>query len=169
MLDTEAYTFTDFAAWWGAVLATLVFCWDIFKHMRSGPRINIEAISDMGSVPKASHLPDTFIYITVSNNGNAPSTFKNIGFFHFKSLREKVFGKPRTQAVLTHPHLVHPLPYILKPGETWNGFIDQNKMDQFFESGFLYIWCQFSNPKKPILAKIKKQSSKKKSGQIITG
>jgi hypothetical protein len=32
---------SDYAAWWGATLATIVLVWDIIKHYQSGPKIRI--------------------------------------------------------------------------------------------------------------------------------
>jgi len=34
---------TELAAWWGAIIATLVLLWDMYKWERSGPIINVSA------------------------------------------------------------------------------------------------------------------------------
>jgi hypothetical protein len=38
---------SDWAAWWGAILATIVFGWDIVKSFRSGPRLRVRAAPEM--------------------------------------------------------------------------------------------------------------------------
>jgi len=30
---------TSIVAWWGAILSTIVFLWDIYKHRTAGPRL----------------------------------------------------------------------------------------------------------------------------------
>ena len=45
---------TDWAAWWGAIIATLVLVWDMYKWKRSGPIINVSAslgIKTVGKIP----------------------------------------------------------------------------------------------------------------------
>lgn len=36
---------TDIAAWWGAITATVVLCWDVYKWIMSGARVRIEVRS----------------------------------------------------------------------------------------------------------------------------
>ena len=45
---------TEIAAWWGAIIATLVLLWDMYKWERSGPIINVSASPNMqpfGKIP----------------------------------------------------------------------------------------------------------------------
>jgi hypothetical protein len=50
------WSVSDVAAWWGAVLATVVFAWDVYKWAKSGPRVvmTVQTHMKMINIPRWS-------------------------------------------------------------------------------------------------------------------
>lgn len=71
---------TDTAAWWGAITATLIFAWDIYKWMKSGSNLRITASPNMqllyNEVPKATD--PKYVFVEVSNTGDNRTTVTNL-------------------------------------------------------------------------------------------
>ncbi len=38
---------TDAAAWWGAIVASLILIWDVYKWIKSGTALRLNAVPDM--------------------------------------------------------------------------------------------------------------------------
>jgi len=41
---------TELAAWWGAIIATLMLLWDMYKWVRSGPIINVSVSPNYATI-----------------------------------------------------------------------------------------------------------------------
>src|SRR5437879_4880685 len=50
---------TDVVAWWGAVVATIVLLWDVYKWTHRGADVRVEAAPNMKVFPKLPHTGDT--------------------------------------------------------------------------------------------------------------
>ena len=151
------YTWTDIAAWWGAGLATLVLVWDVFKWVRTGPRIIMRALPNMTQFPSVPGTPDKNIFVEISNNGDASTTLKGLGVFHYDSFSKWVFRKASCQGVVNVPNPNFPLPRPLEPGTMWQGFLDQEPLMDMLKSGWLYVWCDCTHSKRFIRVRVKKQ------------
>ena len=78
---------SDYAAWWGAGVATLALTWNIYRALRSGPRVKVTATPDIQVFPRTAITGDTvYISVTASNRGTAPTTLTNFVGFHEKTL-----------------------------------------------------------------------------------
>ena len=147
---------TEIAAWWGASIATLLLFWDIYKWKRSGPIINVSASPNMELVSK---IPDrlkdkTLIFVQVVNSGNIKTTLTHLVIFHYSSFFKKLIKKKNMQAIVVSA-LYTPLPYILEPGELWQGGIFQNKeLEKMSRNGYLYCGIIHASGKKPILRRL---------------
>jgi len=150
------YTWTDIAAWWGATLATLAIIWDVFKWLRTGPRIVMRILPNMSQFPQAPGTPNTNIFVEISNNGDAPTTLKNIGVFHYDSFPKWIFRNASYQAVVPNPNPEFPIPRVIETGKIWQGFMDQEPMEDMLRSGWFYVWCDCSHSKKLIKMRVKK-------------
>lgn len=81
---------TEIAAWWGAVIATFVLLWDIYKWKRSGPIIKISVTPNLKVYPSDPLTNNkTWIHIMVTNSGNQPTTLTNLCGFYYKSRFQK--------------------------------------------------------------------------------
>ncbi|MBM2837537.1 MAG: hypothetical protein HW415_162 [Deltaproteobacteria bacterium] len=115
---------TDAAAWWGAITATLVFVWDIYKWIKSGSNLRITASPNMqllyNEIPKTTD--PKYVFVEVSNTGDKRTTITNLVGVCYQSFWGWLFWrKPDINFIVPTHALAKPLPYVLEPGERWSG------------------------------------------------
>lgn len=150
------FTPSEIAAWVALAISLVVLAWDVFKWWRTGPRIIMRALPNMTQFPRAPGTPDTNIFVEISNNGNAPTTLKGLGIFHYDSFSKWVFRKASYQAVVAIPNPNFPLPHVIEVGKIWQGFIDQKPSEGMLRSGWFYVWCDCSHSKRLIRVRVTK-------------
>jgi hypothetical protein len=74
-------TASDYAAWYGAVVATLVFTWDLIKWRRSGPQIKAEAHASWRSFGVDEIEGDNLTVVKATNVGDRPTTISSFGLY----------------------------------------------------------------------------------------
>lgn len=148
---------TVIAAWWGAIVATLAFLWEVFRWLRKGPRIQVKTTTNM----KANDIPgidetDTFIFVEVINIGDGPTTITNFGVDVYDGLISRLKDRPQSRYVLTgQNYFGPPIPHVLEVGKRWTGGINQRQFDKtFITEGNLYAAVFHTFSKKPALAKV---------------
>jgi len=150
---------TNIAAWWGAVIATFVFIWDIYKWKHSGPTINVFASPNMqaiGNFPNHEGDKD-YISITVTNTGNRKTTITHLVIFYYKykPILSKILKKKARTFFVPTPSFSPPLPHILEPGERWLCGIEQNnELEELSRNGLLYCGIYHSGSRKPVMQRV---------------
>lgn len=117
---------TNIAAWWGAIIATCVLIWDIYKWLHSGPVINVTASPDMQFIG-ASHNIDKkkkFISVEVTNTGDRSTTITNLIMFYYNSFISKVLNK-RSKSFIAVSAFPQQIPFLIESGGRWLGGIEQ--------------------------------------------
>lgn len=149
---------TNLAAWWGAIIATFLLLWDIYKYRHSGPIIKIDASPNMEAIGK---IPNNiknkkYISVEVTNIGDRNTTITHLIMFHYKSLFRKIMKKKDKNMFIPTPALFPPpLPHILKTGERWLGGIEQtNELEEMSRNGYLYCGIYHSVEKKSIVQRV---------------
>ena len=148
---------TDLAAWWGAIVASLILIWDIYKWKRCGPIVRVSATPNMRTYGNISdsQKDKTYVVVEVTNTGDRKTTITHLIGFHYKSFFQKILKKRNKAFVVAIPALSEPLPYVLEPGERWLGGIDQNnKLEEISQNGFLYCGVYHSSGKRPVLERV---------------
>lgn len=120
-------TTTDIVAWWGAVIATFVFSWDVYKWLHAGPKLRTSVRSNMKTLGIPDRDDKTQIIVTVVNIGDRATTLTGIGLIHYKNKFLKLFDKREASFVIGSPGLTLPIPYVLEPGSEWGGSITQTE------------------------------------------
>lgn len=154
---------TDIAAWYAAVVATAVFLWDIVKWIRNGPRLRINAISDVfypdGRVIEKRQLDGceektlaTYCHIEVLNVGGQPTTLIDIQVVNASNLNEKLVSYSGP-AFIVHSGS-GALPALLGPGEIWSARIEMTSVETIANFGRAVIQIRASHSKNPIAAAI---------------
>jgi hypothetical protein len=149
---------SDYAAWWGAGVATLALTWNIYRALRSGPRVKVTATPDIQVFPRTAITGDTvYISVTATNRGTAPTTLTNFVGFHEKTLLDlflrRLLRRRKGFVVFTGP-LGQPIPYVLKPGEQWSNVVEQLDLQSHYQGGYLYIGVSHNQRKRPIYAHV---------------
>jgi hypothetical protein len=129
---------SDYAAWWGAIVATIVFVWELVKWRSSGPRLQ-------GTVFQRSDEPALDFSLIVSNTGDRPATIQDVRLRCFERRllllkREFELGDSYDLSGNDAP------PLTLQPGDLWQVSLSPK--------------CKISlNPKHPLVVRIEIQES----------
>jgi hypothetical protein len=147
----QSMSSTDIAAWWGAIVASLVLLWDVYKWTVEGPRLTMRLSPNMKVLGYPSREGKTWVSVTVANVGNRPTTIKGVGMEYYANWFSRLRNRAEKTAVFPNPSDGFPLPRVLNPGEEWLGLIPQERLDKgvnFVEmsrTGHLMIWLSQSH------------------------
>jgi hypothetical protein len=144
---------TAIVAWWGALLSTTVFLWDIYKYRHAGPKIHFQVNTGMETIHMPMYDGKTVMLAEVINRGDRSTTITNLGFEYFE--KRRWFRRiPDKAAVCPMPILQFPLPYVLEPGKRWNGIIEQVPQLEKWASKHLDMLLYHSHTAKPIRRRV---------------
>ena len=146
---------TEIAAWWGAVMATVVFAWDIYKWGTRGASVELGISSNMESFNYSSAMSGkTYIFIEAKNLGDAPTTITHLACIHYTTILSFLRKKQSKSLIIGNPGITK-LPYVLKPGELWQGLIEQTtELEDMSRNGLLYSYVYHSTSKKPVRRRV---------------
>lgn len=152
---------SEIAAWWGATVATLVFAWDVFKWRNEGPKLDVRLAPNMKVFGDPLRENQTWITVTVSNNGSRATTLKSIGMEYCTGSIARLRNKVDQAAMFPRTNDELPLPIVLHPGQEWIGLVPQYRDDKdlniekLAKQGWFSIWLSVSHKKKPIQTRLK--------------
>lgn len=130
---------SDWAAWWGAIIATVVLAWDVFKWQKRRCDIRLSAFPNMQSLRGGRIGSDKNICVEVTNNGDKITTLTHLVVKHYKNRLAYLRRKPSMQGLVPSP-LGQPLPYELAPGKRWAGLVDQRRLEEITPD-IRYLYC----------------------------
>lgn len=164
---------TDLAAWWGAVTATVVLIWDIYKWRTRGPRLKVSVSPNMLVMGDPRREGKTWVSITVTNVGDRPTTIKGVGMKHYRSRWLRLRNKADRAGVFPNPNDSYPLPRVLNPGEEWCGLIPQARDDLGIDlaalsrTGHLLISLSQSHSSREIETRLKVKGNESPSEPFV--
>ncbi len=148
---------SDIAAWWGAVVATLVLGWDVFKWRQTGLRLRLSVSPGMkthGDVPNADPKK-SYVLIEVVNIGDKKTELTHVAGLFYKSRLQRLRGKNQQSFLVLNPAFTTQFPCFLAPGERWLGGIEQTQeLEELSRSGLFYCGIFHSGSKKPITSRV---------------
>lgn len=154
-MDISTWSISDYAAWWGAVVATLTLIWNFVVAFRSGPRIHVRVNPNMQILSKAPATGDkNFISVTAVNRGTAPTTITHFCGFYTDSLWNLIRGNRQQFIITTNSVMGKDVPYVLKPGEQWNRWADQHDLQKKVGNGYLYLGVTHNQRKRPVYQRV---------------
>ena len=132
---------SEWAAWWGAITATIVLGWDVYKWHRSKSNIRVSASPNMQTVNQlAGRLEDDKnIFVEVVNNGDKTTTITHLVVKHYANWFDRIRRKPSMQGLVTNP-IGGSIPYELAPGKRWTGLIDQKDIEEKTPN-IVHLYC----------------------------
>lgn len=133
---------SDSAAWWGAIVATIVFIWELYKWLTSGAQVRVSASGNMQTLNRAAGRieDDKLAVVEAANNGDKPTTLTSLVVKHYKSQLHRLVGRPARQFFVANPDGDHPLPFVLEPGHSWTGLVDQKVIEEKVGTGGV-LYC----------------------------
>lgn len=148
---------SDIAAWWGAIVATAVLGWDIFKWKRTGVQLRVTVSGGMatyGDVPDADP-EQLYVVIQVVNVGDKTTEVTHVVALFYKTRWQKVRRKPDKAFLVLHPSFGQPFPHNLEPGKRWMGGLKQtDDLVALSREGYLYCGIHHTAGSKAIVERL---------------
>lgn len=147
---------SDYAAWYGALIATTVLVWDVIKWKSAGPVIVGDAHAGWESygIQQTEGLALTTVRLT--NNGGRPTTLVSWGMYWYPA-GASLDDKKARHAFLVQGGLAGTgkVPCKIESGDVWNGLIKENeKFHRMQREGTLVFGFGFSHQVEEVLVKI---------------
>jgi hypothetical protein len=151
----DTLTITEIVAWWGAVIASLVLVWDVYKWARQGPKLRINVRPNMQTYGISEYEEGTYVVVDAVNVGSLPTTISIIGLTYYKNTFYRLIRKAEAHFVSPSPVLTQPLPFLLEPGRQWTGGLIQNEeLEKMAKEGVLLCLVYDAWHKKPYKKRI---------------
>ena len=155
-IDFSTWSTSDFAAWWGAIVASFAVIWNIIVAVRSGARVHVRVNPEMQVYPRQPPTNDnTYISVTAVNRGNSSTTITNFCGYYTKSYWNLLRRKKQSFIVTTDLSLGKPIPYVLRPGEEWSSMADQKSIQEQCAGGLLYFGIIHNQRKRAVYKRVK--------------
>ena len=151
------------AAWWGALIATVVLLFDLYKWAKSGPSIMCESNYGWKIMMEGIEDDNEYIYFTVTNTGDRLTTITKQAAAYWDTKWATIFSKPKQQFFIKGGlHGLGKVPMIIKPGEIWIslGRIGEDIRGLMDQGGYLYLSLYFSHRRRPLRFKVAKGKKK---------
>lgn len=153
VIDFGILKASDYAAWWGAIIATLALIWNIVVALKAGARVELSVMPNMElHPPHPGQEGKTFIFVKAVNKGNASTTITHFCGYKAESYWGRFRKKIKPFVVGSNGSYVSP-PIKLNPGEEWTGIVEQH--DMIVSSPLLYLGIYHNQRDKPIYKKVK--------------
>lgn len=118
----------DVAAWWGAVLSTLVAAWEFYRWWRSGVQLSLIANPNMvvdGGAAGMDRAPA--VMLNVTNRGDVFCKLTHVVVRAFNDEVDLKCGRVAVELVLG-PTLDANYPAPLEPGQPWVGLFHRDSL-----------------------------------------
>ena len=151
--------YTIVAAWWGALIATIVLLFDYYKWARSGPRLKCDAKYGWKMMMQGTSDESEYIFFSVTNTGDRPTTITHQSCLHWPTRLDKLLKKNQSSFFIKGgAHGLGNVPTIIRPGEVWNGLarINEEIRKLMAEGGCLFVALSFSHRRRSYLFKVAK-------------
>jgi hypothetical protein len=140
---------TEVVAWWGAVLSTTVFLWDIYKWQTSGPKLRVTIKPNMETINVPEYDGKKLLIFEVANCGDRPTTITNILFVRYNSTWARLRQRASNTFFIKNPNPRQPLPCEIKPGNIWTGLgIQGDELEGRARSGQMFCVVLHSHRKR---------------------
>jgi hypothetical protein len=160
-----ALTPSDYAAWYAAVVATLVLAWDVVKYRRATSRLRIRATYNMQILSPGKGLePEKNVSLSVTNVGEKKTTITNVAMYCYKTFWDWLLRRESDLLIVVRFVSDVPTPASLDVGDTWDGLFRQSEEVQAMLDSFrCYIGVQDMVKGKSVVVRIKRKKVDKPS------
>jgi hypothetical protein len=156
IFDLSNFTPSDYAAWWGAVIATSALIWNIVISYRAGARLHVTAMLGMKIFPLAPNEEDkTYILVNAVNIGSSATTITHFLGYSADTFLDSLRHKKRKYFIVNGTKDSLPIPYKLSPGDEWKGMADQTLILSGFNAKYFYLGVAHNQQKKSIYKRVR--------------
>ncbi|MDO8775667.1 MAG: hypothetical protein Q7K57_44600 [Burkholderiaceae bacterium] len=164
---------TDKVAWWGAILATIVFAWDIIKWWKNSTRVRFfvrpdtyyedsETVPIPGGPQAGEVLPS--IHVELNNIGIYPTTVLKV----WAERKTDQGGRILDTGPAIKVHFGKKLPYLMTVGDLWSCRIDQGRMTRIESKAPIRVFVAVSHQVKPLVKSVVFRKRGNRWGQILS-
>lgn len=158
----------NIVAWWGAIVASLAFGWNIFIWLKSGAKLKIRAVPFAwykdGGVKNTQVTKDgetseikTYCHIEAINIGKLPTTIMSIGAEAIPKKSQKGIRGAFFDSSKFITHSGKNLPSVISPGEVWSCRFLMDDVESISKFGNVFIVIYASHLKKQIKINLSKK------------
>src|SRR5689334_22953255 len=121
-----AWTPSDYAGWYGAIVASILGGWEIWKESRSGPRLHVAVVPNMMLMGAGGQVgTKKFIMVLVTNRGDQSTVLTHHLGVCYRTRLDRIMRR-RGQHFVVPMNIYSPsLPVRLEPGAQWQGMSEQ--------------------------------------------
>ena len=147
---------SDIAAWWGAIIATIVLGWDVFKWKKTGYQLRLSVLPSRQAVEAGGFVASPrYIIIEVVNIGDKRTEITHVVGSIYKSHLQRLRKKPAESFLVLKPEFSSTFPCLLEPGQRWMGGINQTEeLGIKSRSGLFYCGIVHSGSLKPLTTRL---------------
>jgi len=156
----------DPIAVYAALVATLVFAWNIYVWRNSGPRLNVTASMNMliiGGSPEEESK--TFLIVGATNVGSKKTTITNILIISYDNIWQRFRNRPSSTAIFNNVGGWYPIPYVLDVGHNFSSKADQAGLVGKIRDSYFYAGVAHSFAKKPVMVRVKYSEPEKREAR----
>lgn len=148
----------DFVKWWGAVLATIAFGWNVYNSLSNAPKLKVKLRPDT-TYPDARVISTEvteygeskelalYCHIEITNVGKLPATITNIELTHSANGN----GRLSSSSGRFLSHSKENIPFFIPPGQLWSCRLEMDDIHRMAERGKPEIHIEVSYKDKPIV------------------
>lgn len=158
----------DFVKWWGAVLATIAFGWNVYNSLQNSPKLKIR-LRPYTSYPDGRVVSTektefgevtthaAYCHIEITNVGRLPATITNIHATHSRR-KNGVQRFSSSERFLSHSK--ESIPLFISPGQHWSCRLEMEDIHKLSELGKPEIHVEVSYKDTPIVVRPKYEPNK---------
>lgn len=157
VIDLSEFTASDYAAWWGAVVATVALIWNITQKLREGPRVKVRVTPNMRVYPAQPPTYDNdYISVKAVNVGTAPTTITHLAGWYTKNIIGLVRKSKRQHFVVNvNQETGNVTPFVLQPGTEWGNLTLQTDLLEKAGNGYVYLGVIHNQRERPVYKRVK--------------
>lgn len=153
IIDLSSLTTSDYAAWWGAIIASFALIWNVVTFIRSGARIKVYVSTNMELFPPNPGKEDnTYTFLRAVNVGDSATTIMHFCGYSAETIFDR-FRKKAKHFIISNANTNQPLPFKLEPGEEWTGLALQDELLK--DKKFVYLGVIHNQREKAIYKRVK--------------
>ena len=153
MIDLNKWSPSDYAAWWGAIVATIIAIWEFLKWIGAGAKLKI-------NIYYWEENEGLGFRLIIINVGDAPASVEDMSlkiyrkkflFFRFYETDIHRFSYVGGEMEMRLP------PFLLSQGENWESSIYPPNDFKYVpkNNANLFLFVSESHRKKPYIVKVK--------------
>jgi hypothetical protein len=152
---------TSWEVWvavYAAIVATAALALEVRRWVETHPKLVISVMPRGTIVNAQGPSEEKYLFVTVLNRGNSPTTITHFELFEFKNWMHRWRFCPNEHIFISDlrfPGTRANIPFLIPPGGTWQGAAPHEpSLSELMQSRRLYVGIRASHSNRPVLARV---------------